>query len=280
MANGVARTARGAGEPRRRREGANGRVARAVVPRRQRDNPQRDNPLRPPLWRRALRRAVRWTLVAVVLAVVAPFALLALYRWEAINPVSTLMVTDWLSGREVRREWVPLDAVSSNLVHAVAMSEDARFCRHDGVDWDAVSLVVEDALDGRRTRGASTIAMQTVKNLFLWPERSYLRKGLEVPLGLSADFILGKRRLMEIYLNVAEWGRDGEARIYGAEAAARHHFGRGAGRLSRRQGALLAVTLPNPKARTPGRPGKGLSRMARRVEARARVAGPWVRCLR
>ena len=260
---------------RRRREGANRRVAKAVVPRR-----QRNNPLAPPLWKRVLRRVVRWTIIAVVLVTLAPFALLALYRWEAVHPVSTLMVSDWLAGREVRREWVSLDDVSTNLTFAVAMSEDARFCHHDGVDWGAVSTVMEDALDGRRTRGASTIAMQTVKNLFLWPERSYLRKVLEVPLGLSADFVLGKRRLMEVYLNVAEWGREGDVAIYGAEAAARHHFGRGAGRLSRRQGALLAVTLPNPKARTPGRPGKGLVRMARRVEARARIAGPWVRCLR
>lgn len=263
------------GGVRRRREGANGRVAKAVVPRR-----QKRNPLAVPLWRRTLRRIVRWTIIAAVLVTLAPFALLALYRWEAVHPVSTLMVADWLQGREVRREWVALDDISSNLTFAVAMSEDARYCRHDGVDWDAVSTVVGDALDGQRTRGASTIAMQTVKNLFMWSDRSYLRKVLEVPLGLSADFILGKRRLMEIYLNVAEWGRTDDAGVYGAEAAARHHFRRGAGRLSRRQGALLAVTLPNPKARTPGRPGRGLARMARSVQERARIAGPWVRCLR
>ena len=273
-------TSRAEGTPRRRREGANGRVAKPVVPRSIKVGRQRGNPLAPPLWRRALGRLVRWTIIAVLLITIAPFALLALYRWEAVHPVSTLMVTDWLGGREVRRDWVPLDDVSPNLTYAVAMSEDARFCLHDGVDWGAVSTVVEDAMDGRRTRGASTIAMQTVKNLFLWPERSYVRKVLEVPLGLSADFILGKRRLMEIYLNVAEWGRDGDASVYGAEAAARHHFGRGAGRLSRRQGALLAVTLPNPKVRTPGRPGRGLARMARRVEARAKAAGPYIRCLR
>ena len=266
----------GAGEPRRRRAGANRRVAGAVVPRR-----QKDNPLVAPLWRRALRRLIRWTLLAVLLVVLAPFALLALYRIEAVHPVSTLMASDWLSGREVRREWMALDDISPNLVNAVAMSEDARFCLHDGVDWGAVSTVVEGALEGKRTRGASTIAMQTVKNLFLWPERSYLRKLLEVPLGLSADFILGKRRLMEIYLNIAEWGHEGDgARIYGAEAAARHHFRRGASLLSRRQGALLAVTLPNPRLRRPGNPPRGLSRMAGRVEARARVAAPWMRCLR
>ena len=267
--------AEAAGVPRRRREGANRRVAKAVVPRR-----QKRNPLVAPLWKRVLRRLVRWTIIAVVLVTVAPFALLALYRWEAVHPVSTLMVADWLQGREVRREWVALDDVSTNLTYAVAMSEDARLCAHDGVDWGAVSTVVGDALDGQRTRGASTIAMQTVKNLFLWSDRSYVRKVLEVPLGLSADFILGKRRLMEIYLNVAEWGRTENAAIYGAEAAARHHFGRSAGRLSRRQGALLAVTLPNPKARTPGRPGRGLARMARRVEVRAKAAGPYIRCLR
>ena len=149
-----------------------------------------------------------------------------------------------------------------------------------GVDWGAVSTVVDDALDGRRTRGASTIAMQTVKNLFLWPDRSYVRKALEVPLGLAADFILGKRRLMEIYLNIAEWGRRPGGTVYGAEAAARHHFGRSAARLTARQGALLAATLPNPKERRAGRPRPGLRALARSVERRARRAGPYVKCLR
>ena len=227
-----------------------------------------------------LRRLVRWALAAVAVLAALPLVLLALYRAEAVRPVSTLMVGDWMRGRTVAREWVPLERISPNLVHAVAMSEDARFCAHDGVDWGAVSTVVDDALEGRRARGASTIAMQTVKNLFLWPGRSYLRKALEVPLALAADFILGKRRLMEIYLNIAEWGRVPDGAVYGAEAAARHHFGRSAARVSARQGALLAATLPNPKARRAGRPPRGLRRIAARIQARARRSGAYVGCLR
>ena len=230
--------------------------------------------------RRFLRRVLRWALAAVLLVALAPFLLLALYRLDVVHPVSTLMVRDWLAGRTVEREWVALDDVSTNLVYAVAMSEDARFCFHDGVDWGAVSTVVDDALDGRRTRGASTIAMQSVKNLFLWPDRSYVRKALEVPLGLAADFILGKRRLMEIYLNIAEWGRLPDGSVYGAQAAARHHFGRSAARLTRRQGALLAATLPNPKERRAGRPRKGLRALARSIERRARASGAYIKCLR
>ena len=260
-------------KPRRKREGANKRVAKAIVPKRR-------NPLLPPLWRRLVSRIVKWSIVAVLLVTLAPFALLALYRIEAVHPISTQMVGDWLDGRGVKREWVALDDVSQNLVDAVTMSEDGRYCAHDGVDWDALSTVVEDALEGERTRGASTIAMQTVKNLFLWSDRSYVRKVLEVPLALSADFILGKRRLLEIYLNIAEWGHDDGTRIYGAQAAARHHFGRAATSLSRRQATLMAVTLPNPKLRDPGRPRRGLSRLARRLEPRAKAAAPYLRCLR
>ena len=230
--------------------------------------------------RRALRRAFRWALVALVLVALAPFALLVLYRVDAVHPVSTLMLRDWLAGRTVERRWVALEDVSTNLVYAVAMSEDARFCFHDGVDWGAVSTVVDDALDGKRTRGASTIAMQSVKNLFLWPDRSYLRKALEVPLGLAADFILGKRRLMEIYLNVAEWGRLPDGAVYGAQAAARHHFGRSAARLTRRQGALLAATLPNPRERRAGRPRRGLRALARSIERKAARSGAYIGCLK
>ena len=230
--------------------------------------------------RRFVRRVLKWSLVALVLVTLAPIGLLALYRLDFVHPVSTLMVRDWLSGRTVEREWVPLTEVSNNLVFAVAMSEDARYCAHDGVDWDQLSGVVDDALDGKRTRGASTIAMQTVKNLFLWPDRSYVRKALEVPLGLAADFVLGKRRLMEIYLNIAEWGTLPDGSVYGVGAAARHHFGRSALQLTARQGALLAATLPNPKERRAGRPRPGLRALARSVERRARASGPYVRCLR
>lgn len=135
--------------------------------------------------------------------------------------------------------------------------------------------VVDDALDGEATRGASTIPMQTSKNLFLWNGRSFIRKAMELPLALVADFVWSKQRMMELYLNVAEWGPG----IYGAEAAAQHHFGVSAAKLSRRQAALLAVSLPNPIVRNAGKPGRGLRRLASVVERRAGASGEYIKCL-
>lgn len=158
------------------------------------------------------------------------------------------MVARWFNGEPVERNVVPLSGIAPTLSLAVLASEDARFCGHGGVDWDALRLVLDD--DDGPSRGASTITMQLAKNLFLWPSRSYLRKALEIPLALYLDAVLGKRRVVEIYLNVAEWG-DG---VFGAEAAARRHFGKGAGELSRREAALLATSLPNPRLRDPAKP--------------------------
>eukprot|EP01034_Spumella_vulgaris_P014623 gene14623-18682_t len=164
------------------------------------------------------------------------------------------MLRDLVLLRGYDRQWVEFDQIAPVLVQSVMMSEDGQFCIHDGVDWGQMRGVVEDALEGESTRGASTIPMQTVKNLFLWNGRSFVRKAMELPLAIAADFVWSKQRMMEIYLNVAEWG-DG---IYGIEAAARHHFGVSAAKLSRRQAALLAVSLPNPKERNAGKPGRGL----------------------
>jgi monofunctional biosynthetic peptidoglycan transglycosylase len=139
-----------------------------------------------------------------------------------------------------------------------------------------MKAVLEDALDGGPSRGASTITMQTVKNLFLWSRPAATpRKVLELPYAVYVDLVVPKRRILEIYLNIAEWGPG----IYGVEAAARHHFKRSAKDLSRRQAALLAVTLPNPIERNPAKPGPGLSRLASMIERRASRAGGYVGCL-
>ena len=227
--------------------------------------------------RRSLRR-VLMAVVAILFAVVVvlPVALLSLYRIPAIHPVSTLMLASLLSGKGYERRWVPIDEVAPVLVNSVMMSEDARFCIHHGVDWGELNGVIDDAMDGEATRGASTIPMQTVKNLFLWSSRSYVRKAVEIPLAYVADFILGKRRLMEIYLNIAEWGPG----IYGIEAAAEHAFRRHAADLTDWEAALLAVTLPNPEVRNPARPGRGLVRLARVIRERARKAGAYVGCVK
>ena len=186
------------------------------------------------------------------------------------------MLRDRLLGHSYQRVWVDYDDISPALVQSVLSSEDGKFCFHDGVDWSALDLVIDEALEGERTRGASTIAMQTVKNLFLWNSRSYVRKVLELPLALVADAVWSKRRLMEIYLNIVEWGPG----IYGIEAASRHYFGVRADQLSRRRAAYLAVTLPNPHLRNPVKPSRGLSRLAAINERRARQSGAYIKCLR
>nr|WP_244512681.1 monofunctional biosynthetic peptidoglycan transglycosylase [Ensifer sp. LC163] len=222
-------------------------------------------------WRLHRRRIV----LAVVGLLLLPYALIALYLIDFIRPVSTLMLRDLVLLRGYNRQWVEFDQIAPALVQSVMMSEDGQFCVHDGVDWGQMRGVVEDALEGESTRGASTIPMQTVKNLFLWNGRSFVRKAMELPLAIVADFVWSKRRMMEIYLNVAEWG-DG---IYGIEAAARHHFGVSAAKLSRRQAALLAVSLPNPKERNAGKPGRGLKRLASLIERRASRSGGYITCL-
>lgn len=223
-------------------------------------------------WRRALR------LIALVVAILIalPIVLTLIYAIEGVKPVSTLMVGRWLTANSVDRQWADFDEIAPALVRSVMVSEDARFCAHGGVDWEELNTVIEDALDGEKTRGASTLAMQTAKNLFLWPGRSYVRKGLELPLALFADLVWSKRRLMEIYLNVAEWDEG----VFGVGAAARHYFGRSAARVNARQAALLAVTLPNPKARNPAKPTRNLSRRANTIRARADRSGAYIGCLK
>ncbi|MCA1368894.1 monofunctional biosynthetic peptidoglycan transglycosylase [Bradyrhizobium sp. BRP14] len=221
---------------------------------------------------RARRRRIVFIALSVLLL---PYALIVLYLLEFIHPISTLMLRDLILLRGYDRQWVEFDDIAPVLVQSVMMSEDGQFCSHGGVDWNQMRGVVENALDGEQTRGASTIPMQTVKNLFLWNGRSFVRKALELPLAIAADFVWSKRRMMEIYLNVAEWG-DG---IYGIEAAARHHFGVSAAKLSRRQAALLAVALPNPIDRNAGKPGRGLRRLASVIERRASRSGGYITCL-
>lgn len=223
-------------------------------------------------YRRLLWRALR---VAVVLALI-PAVLTFLYMPSFVHPVSTLMLKDLATFSGYDRRWVSIDDVAPVLANSVIMSEDGQFCSHHGVDLGELKGVVDDAMAGEITRGASTITMQTVKNLFLWSRPlGSVRKVVELPLAVYFDALMSKRRIMEIYLNIAEWGPG----IYGIEAAARYHFGVSAKNLSRRQAALLAVALPNPITRDPGKPGPGLRRLAALIERRAARAGAYVGCL-
>jgi monofunctional biosynthetic peptidoglycan transglycosylase len=232
----------------------------------------------------AHRRLFAWLrsrsiMTRIVLAtagfLILPYVLIFVYLIPFIHPVSTLMLRDIVLLRGYDRQWVSLDDISPVLVQSVMMSEDGQYCFHGGVDWGEMQELVAETLDGEATRGGSTIPMQTAKNLFLWNGRSFVRKALELPLAVASDLVWTKRRLMEIYLNIAEWGPN----IYGIEAAAQYHFGRSAKNLTRRQAALLTVALPNPITRNPAKSGPGLRRLANVIERRAARAGGYIGCL-
>ena len=217
---------------------------------------------------------MRFIGVAALALICVFVGLVALY--SVAPPVSTLMLARKVEGKAYERVYVPLDAIAPSAVAAVVASEDATFCRNDGVDWGALHEVLSRA--GRRgpSRGASTITMQTAKNLFLWPGRSAVRKGVEIGMALVLGKVWSKRRTVEIYLNVAEWG-DG---VFGVEAAARRYFHRHASELDAREAALLATALPNPLRRDPARPRLLQRILAAGVDARVRSDPELLRCLR
>ena len=215
-----------------------------------------------------LRAISRWLLRAVLLLLAIFAGLVAL--WAFAPPVSTLMLARWVTFRPVERVWMPLERIAPALPLAVIASEDGRFCRHGGVDWGALREVVASSGEDGPSRGASTIPMQSAKNLFLWSSRSAVRKGLEIPAALVIDRAWGKRRMMEVYLNVAEWGEG----IFGVEAAAQRHFGKAASKLTGREAALLAAALPNPLRRDPAHPDARQKQLATLIQRRmARTPG-------
>jgi monofunctional biosynthetic peptidoglycan transglycosylase len=207
--------------------------------------------------RMTLRRWLRGAAIVVVVLLVTPYVLTLVYAF--VPPVSTVMLARWATGRKVERTYVPIERISPRLRLAVIIAEDGRFCGHYGVDLREIHEALTEGDDLSDMRGASTITQQVAKNLFLWPSHRFVRKALEVPLALWFDVVLTKSRILEIYLNVAEWGPDG---VFGAEAGARRAFGKSARDLSRYQAALMAAALPNPVRRNAHAPGPGLRRLA------------------
>jgi monofunctional biosynthetic peptidoglycan transglycosylase len=206
-----------------------------------------------PHWRRRLG-------IGLLVVVLTPLVLALVGRFLPV-PITPLMVLRLIEGEGLEHRWVPLAAIAPDLRRAVMTSEDQRFCQHHGFDW----VEIDNVLDrGGRMRGASTISQQTAKNVFLWPGRSYLRKGLEAGLTILIEAFWGKRRIMEVYLNVIEWGHG----IYGAEAAARHYFHRPAADLTRHQAALLAAVLPNPRRFLADNPSSYVAGRTRLIEGR------------
>jgi monofunctional biosynthetic peptidoglycan transglycosylase len=210
---------------------------------------------------------------AILIALCIFAGLLALYSFAP--PVSTLMLGRTLTGKSYERTYVRLKDIAPVLTASVIASEDAQFCRHGGVDWDALRKVIDEADEDGPSRGASTITMQTAKNLFLWPGRSSIRKGLEIGIALVLGKVWSRTHTLEVYLNIAEWG-DG---LFGIEAAAQQYFQKRASQLNAREAALLATSLPNPILRNAARPRPFQNRLAARIAARARASREWLDCL-
>ena len=234
-------------------------------------------PVHLPERRRApLRRALRWAGLVLAILIAWPIVMTLVYA-VVPPPFSNIMLLRALGGAGIEKQWVSLDQMSPHLPNAVISAEDARFCEHRGVDWREFQGVIEDALDQDEApvRGASTIPMQTAKNLFLWDGRFAIRKAVELPLAMWMDLVWSKRRMIEVYLNVVEWAPG----VYGAEAAAWHHFGKSAKKLTKKESALLAAVLPNPIKRNAGKPSKGVRRIANRLLLRMAGMGPYLSCL-
>lgn len=209
-----------------------------------------------------LRRLI-WA--SVFIGLVFPVTTILIYR--LLPPLVTPLML--IRNSPMQYDFVGLEDISPNLVQAVLVSEDQRFCEHAGFDWRQMGIVWDELIDnGTASRGASTISMQTAKNLFLWPSRSKVRKVLEVPLTLMLETLLPKRRILELYLNIAEFG-DG---IYGAEAAAQAHFNRTAKGLTRGQASRLAAVLPNPLDRNAARPSQNVQKISNRITGNIRIA--------
>ncbi|MEM1235526.1 MAG: monofunctional biosynthetic peptidoglycan transglycosylase [Pseudomonadota bacterium] len=209
-----------------------------------------------PLWRLLLRRIVRYTLIAfgVILLIIASGAI--------INPPTTpYMISESRRLGGVDRDWAAYEDIAPIMGRAAVAAEDANYCLHWGLDTQAI----RNALEEGGARGGSTISQQVVKNVFLWHGRSYTRKALEALITPFVELTWSKRRILEVYLNIAEFDEG----VFGVEAAARHYFGVGAGELTRTQAARLAAILPDPKGRSASRPSTFVQNRARQILAGA-----------
>ena len=210
------------------------------------------------------RRRPRPILIALLILALLPIGGVLIHA-VLPPPMTLLMMQQKLKGQGLDYRWRSLDEISPRLVASVIAAEDARFCSHRGFDFEAIEQALKANEQGRRLRGGSTISQQTAKNVFLWPGRDWVRKGLEAGYTVLIETVWGKRRIVEVYLNVAEMGPG----IYGAEAAARHWFGKSAADLTAREAARLAAILPSPRRYNAGTPGPYVRRRAARVQAAA-----------
>jgi monofunctional biosynthetic peptidoglycan transglycosylase len=211
----------------------------------------------------------------VIVLVAVPYIIAPFYRF--VDPVSTPMLWRWAIGARVERVWLPLDRISSALPLAVIGAEDGTFCHNRGIDLAAMREALEQYDDTGRERGASTITQQVAKNLFFWQGRSIIRKALELPLAVWLYVVLPKRRVLEIYLNIAQWGPNGE---FGAEAGARYAFGKSARNLNAHEAAGLAAVLPSPARRSARNPSALVRQLSGLYERRAETFPGLDACVR
>ena len=195
--------------------------------------------------------------VLVVLLVPAPALLILVFRALPV-PGTPQMLASWLRGDGAHYHWVDTDHIAPALARAVIASEDQKFCSHHGFDWGSIDSAMRDYQDGGRLRGASTISQQAARSLFLVPVRSWIRKGLEAWLTVLEEVLWPKRRILEAYLNVVDWGHGN----FGAEAASRAYFHKSAAALSTRQAARLAAILPDPGEWRASKPGPYVAQRA------------------
>jgi monofunctional biosynthetic peptidoglycan transglycosylase len=203
-------------------------------------------------------------IVGLIVFWIGPVLTVAVYRFVPV-PLTYLMVQRVFEGQGVQRDWVPIEEISPHLVRAVMAGEDARFCEHFGFDFNAIRRAMAYNEQGKRIRGGSTISQQTAKNVFLWPRRDWVRKGLETYFTVLIEVGWGKRRIMEVYLNSIEWGPG----VYGAEAAARKNFGVPASKLTAAQSARLAAIVPKPLSWKAAKPGPYIKRRSGSIRRNA-----------
>ena len=203
-----------------------------------------------------MRKIGIWLRNAIIIMFIMSLFFVVLYKFVPVYYTPLMFIRGYEQLREsrpfsIQHEWVPIDEISQQLVQAVVASEDNLFLVHNGFDYDQIEIAKQEAKKGKRQRGASTISQQASKNVFLWPGKSYIRKGLEAYFTVLIEFVWGKQRIMEVYLNSIEMGEG----IYGAEAVSQLHFNKLAAELTTQESALIAVTLPNPRKMNSAHPG-------------------------
>ncbi len=206
---------------------------------------------------RSIRTGLRWTALGLAALALLLVAWIGVYRF--VNPPGGIyMWQEWRRLGAIQRDWVPMRLIAPAMARSAVAAEDANFCRHWGFDV----IAIRSAIEAGGTRGASTISQQVVKNVFLWHGRSWPRKVLEAGMTPVMELLWSKHRILEVYLNVAEF----DTGVFGVEAAAQHYFNRAASDLTARQAALLAAILPAPQARSASRPSDFVNRRARAIE--------------